>query len=385
MLSVIVPIYNVEEFLPKCIESILYQTYSQLEVILVDDGSTDNCPQICDNFARKDSRIQVIHKKNEGLVKARKSGLDIAKSDFIAFVDGDDWIELDMYSNLMKIAKRTNADFVDSGHFSDINGNKKIERILEKKVFELDNITKHKAFLSLLGLEHFLNINQNIWCKIFKSKVIKDSYSNVPNSMQYGEDLINILYCILKSKKVVQVNDVFYHYRYRQDSISHLKSNSLIRKELILWNYCNNIILENDRLMSQKDIDKSLFQKVYSMFEYCLSNKFDVIQYYSFPFIEKLFWKKVVIYGAGRVGKDYITQISKYEKCEIVCWIDINYKNIHLEYRNVISIDELKKKAYDIVLIAVEREEMANCIRCQLIERGVPKQKIFWCEPNTIF
>ncbi len=385
MLSVIVPIYNVEEFLPKCIESILDQSYTQLEVILVDDGSTDNCPQICDNFSKRDNRIQVIHKTNEGLVKARKAGLDIAKSDFTTFVDGDDWIEPNMYSHLMRIVKKTNADFVDSGHFSDINGNKKIERIIEERIFELDSLIRHKVFLSLLGLDHTVNINQNIWCKVFKSKVIKDSYSNVPNTMQYGEDLINILHCILKSKKVAQVNDVFYHYRYRKDSISHLKSNSLIRKELILWNYCNNIILENDRLMSQKDIDKSLVQKVYSIFEFCLSTKFDVIQYYSFPFIEKLFWKKIVIYGAGRVGKDYITQISKYEKCEIVCWVDRNYKNMHLEYRNVIGIEEFLKKLYDIVLIAVEKKEIANSIRYQLIEKGVPKQKIFWCEPNTIF
>ena len=91
LISVIVPIYNVERYLEKCVNSILVQTYSNLEIILVDDGSPDNCPQLCDQLAKKDSRIVVVHKKNGGLSSARNAGIDIARGEYIGFVDSDDW------------------------------------------------------------------------------------------------------------------------------------------------------------------------------------------------------------------------------------------------------------------------------------------------------
>ena len=100
--SVIVPIYKVEKYLEKCITSILNQSFTDFELILVDDGSPDSCPQICDNFASKDSRVRVIHKKNGGLVSARNIGIQAAKGDYICYVDGDDWIHKDMLSEIYK-------------------------------------------------------------------------------------------------------------------------------------------------------------------------------------------------------------------------------------------------------------------------------------------
>ena len=102
MISVVVPIYNVSKYLPKCIESILHSTYKNLEVILVDDGSTDECPTICDDYAKKDSRIKVIHKKNGGLSDARNKGLDIATGEYISFIDSDDYIDADLYESVIK-------------------------------------------------------------------------------------------------------------------------------------------------------------------------------------------------------------------------------------------------------------------------------------------
>ena len=114
-LSIIVPIYEVGEYLNECIQSIVKQNYSNLEVILVDDGSKDNSPALCDNWASKDSRIKVIHKPNNGLVSARKAGLEIATGDYIGYVDGDDWIEEDMYTNMMNVVNHQEVDMVISG------------------------------------------------------------------------------------------------------------------------------------------------------------------------------------------------------------------------------------------------------------------------------
>ena len=110
MISVIVPIYNVEKYLNKCIESIVSQTYTDLEIILVDDGSPDNCPAICDSWAGKDSRIKVIHKKNGGLSDARNAGFAASSGEYISFIDSDDWIEPDFYSVLYDIIERYGCD-----------------------------------------------------------------------------------------------------------------------------------------------------------------------------------------------------------------------------------------------------------------------------------
>ena len=105
LISIIVPVYNVEEFLPKCIDSILAQTYENLEIILVEDGTKDNSGQICDAYAEKDSRIKVIHKENGGLSSARNAGMDVARGEYFGFVDSDDWIEPETYESLMVLAQ----------------------------------------------------------------------------------------------------------------------------------------------------------------------------------------------------------------------------------------------------------------------------------------
>ena len=117
--SIIVPVYNVEKYLDKCIESIVNQTYRNIEIILVDDGSPDKCPEICNEWAKKDDRIKVIHKENGGLSSARNAALEIAQGDYITFVDSDDWIENDMIQSMLTCAAKNDADIVCCGFYFD--------------------------------------------------------------------------------------------------------------------------------------------------------------------------------------------------------------------------------------------------------------------------
>lgn len=131
--SIIVPIYNVEKYLDRCIQSLVNQTLNDIEIILVDDGSPDNCPSMCDEYAQKDNRIKVIHKQNAGLGYARNSGLEIAIGEYIAFVDSDDYVDTSMYETLYKKAITISADavFVDLKlKFQRING-VKVERLIK--------------------------------------------------------------------------------------------------------------------------------------------------------------------------------------------------------------------------------------------------------------
>ena len=122
--SIIVPVYNVEKYLNRCIQSLLNQTLKDIEIIMVDDGSPDRCPQMCDNYAKKDNRIKVIHKQNAGLGYARNSGLEIATGEYIAFVDSDDFVNSQMYETLYNNAVSTKADVVYSGFRKEFNKNR---------------------------------------------------------------------------------------------------------------------------------------------------------------------------------------------------------------------------------------------------------------------
>ena len=148
MVSVIVPIYNVEKYLKRCIDSILNQTYKNLEIILVDDGSPDKCPQICDEYAKSDKRIKVIHKQNAGVSAARNDGLAIAQGDLIGFVDSDDFIHPSMYEEMVNYLVSQDCDLVSCGfsEFSDDDNNCDIDLISYRKETLKRNAAIKKSF-----------------------------------------------------------------------------------------------------------------------------------------------------------------------------------------------------------------------------------------------
>ena len=153
VISVIVPIYKVEQYLRQCVDSILNQTHSALEVILVDDGSPDGSGKICDEYAARDSRVRVIHKKNGGLSDARNAGIDIARGDYIAFVDSDDWLEPDTYESMLAAMKKYQAKLVCAGRFdnSDETGTCTVGLCPEKEEPELFRKHLREKFLKIAG------------------------------------------------------------------------------------------------------------------------------------------------------------------------------------------------------------------------------------------
>ena len=207
MISVIVPVYQVQEYLEPCLDSIVNQTYQNLEIILIDDGSTDNSGVICDKYAGNDSRIKVIHKRNGGLSSARNVGLRIAEGDLIGFVDSDDWIEPDMYSYLQSVLSENSADIVTCAIVTDN---------LTFKQNTMTVLDKESALKSLLldGSK----IGNSMWNKLFTRNVWEGI--SFPEGM-IMEDAATIHKCILKTNKIVITEYPCYHYRIRQGSILH--------------------------------------------------------------------------------------------------------------------------------------------------------------------
>lgn len=211
MISVIVPSYNVAPYLQRCVDTLIDQTYSDLEIILVDDGSTDDTGKLCDRIAEGDSRIKVIHKENGGLSDARNAGIDIATGAFYSFIDGDDFIEPDTYEVMMKEMNDPLVSMVAGGFIvTDVQGNTRISMSPERQY-----LTKEEAFMDLLGGENY--ITQSSCNKLFRSSLFE--------KVRYKEGILNedmeILPRLLDvSNRVVLLNKAIYHYIKKPGSIT---------------------------------------------------------------------------------------------------------------------------------------------------------------------
>lgn len=384
LISVIVPVYNVETYLPKCLDSILSQTYDNMEIIVVDDGSTDTSGKICDNYANKDSRIKVIHKANSGTVCARKSGLLVARGNYIGFVDSDDYIEEEMYEKLLHVMEDTYADFVHSGFYIDKEESISTVSNFENEIYELNADRSDFLKKYVLGQSSKL-MHPCLWAKLFRADFIKKCFEEVPDSQQYGEDLINLVLCVMNAKRIATVKDMYYHYVYRTTSIVNADKGKITR-EVDLHNCLVNVCKQTGIYNECKDILESRFygQIAETLSVVCQNDELHIPRYY-IKDVKDLLEKKMVIYGAGDVGIDIYHQLCKYEKCEIVGMVDRNYKSIKKKYITIKSVDELSNWKYDVVLLAVKYESVANSIKESLQQIGVESKKILWKKPDNIF
>ena len=208
-ISVIVPIYNVEQYLRKCIDSIINQTYKNLEIILVDDESPDNCGQICDDYAKKDTRIKVIHKKNGGLSDARNAGLEVCTGNFLSFVDSDDWIELNTYEIMMKSMNEYNADMVVSN----------INYVYKDKVESKYSEDKIRCFNKEEAMKELIRdglVQAVVWNKLYKREFIDNLRFKVG---KLNEDEFFTYKICAKAERIVYTPEALYQYRQREDSI----------------------------------------------------------------------------------------------------------------------------------------------------------------------
>ncbi len=210
LLSVIVPIYNVEPYLDRCLQSIVNQTYRNLEIILVDDGSPDNCPAICEQWAARDNRIKVIHKQNAGLGMARNSGLEIATGDYVAFVDSDDYVDLDMYRILVGEIAGSKADMVVCGFKEQRTNNGPFVNASDYgRRYEVSGLQVRKQAAKYIPSEHGRALNCGVWHGIYSREVLTPFVSEREAA---PEDIHFTVAAVLKSRKIVYIPDALYYY-----------------------------------------------------------------------------------------------------------------------------------------------------------------------------
>lgn len=215
LISIIVPVYNVKKYLPKCLDSIVNQTYKNLEIILVDDGSIDNSGDICDEYAKQDIRVKVIHKENGGLSDARNKGLDIAKGEYIGFVDSDDYIDEDMYEYLYNFAVENNLEVAMCA-----SCNVYQNKIIYPKNFESIILDKKEKIIENIFINPFGGAAVSVCSKLFKYDVIKNIRFDVGKT---SEDVYFLLKWIANTNKFGRCDKVKYYYVQRGESITHQK------------------------------------------------------------------------------------------------------------------------------------------------------------------
>ena len=219
LVSIIIPIYNISQYLHRCIDSVCNQTYRNLQIILVDDGSTDESAKICDQYANMDDRIQIIHKPNGGLVSARKSGLRAATGKYVGYVDGDDWIEQDMYERMVREMETLSVDMVETDAYMDMG---------DESVFMSNRLTygiyNTDAVIPQMLCDEEFNIcplKAYVWSKLFRKDLLENVQYLVDDTISFGEDVAVTYPYILQCSKISVIDYAGYHYVQRQGCHSY--------------------------------------------------------------------------------------------------------------------------------------------------------------------
>ncbi len=247
-ISLIIPIYNTEKYLRRCLDSACNQTYKNMEIICIDDGSTDDSGKIADEYGLKYPNVRVIHQHNKGESAARNKGLEVASGDYIGFMDCDDWIEPDMYEKLITKAIQNQLDIVLCSYSKDSDCDRKIpvndnyvtdDVFGRKKLFEYVYIRdKHRAVTSW------------IWCKLFSRELIYNDagYIGFDQAVRFGADILFFIKVAAKVRRACYINEPLYHYYQRQTSTSHTQKLDVAYEIVPIYermiDFCNNNNIE---------------------------------------------------------------------------------------------------------------------------------------------
>lgn len=310
LISVIVPVYNTEAYLERCINSILNQTYDNLEVICVDDGSTDRSGDILDKIARCNSKVEVIHTKNKGVSSARNVALSRAKGDYIGFVDSDDYIHKDMYTILLNLFLKNNVDFVSCGYYYDDGVN--VKQALNQKIVPLKPINIIETLYYIYKRDEYKGVAGYLWTRLFKRELIKDSDGNLliqfDEVLNVGQDIVFLAKICEKVKKTLYTDRPLYYYYQRKNSTAHDEIKQLTK---MTWVYAYEEIIKRYADLHMPD---DLLEIIIRMYVYRCGKMLEIaIKYNDF--------EKIAILKEKIKNNLYHYRRSNFEHPERIQWI----------------------------------------------------------------
>ena len=277
-ISIIVPIYNVEKYLDRCVRSLCNQTLQDIEIILVDDQSPDDCPRMCDEYAKQDSRIIVIHKKNGGLGYARNSGMKVATGEYVAFVDSDDYVDLDMFESMYNSAKKYDADFVRVDNYKERTDgavlNQNYVPPMHEGVYNQQEL-REKLLYTQLGLNPSDDGSKYVSCSVWRNiyrKAIIDSLKLqfVSERDLISEDIPFNMEYMMKCNCAVVINRKYYHYIVNDKSLTQTYRSDRFNRELILY---HELIKRAEILGIYEECDIRLQRHLLSRARMCIKSE----------------------------------------------------------------------------------------------------------------
>ena len=372
-ISVIIPVYNVEKYIKKAIESVINQTYKNLEIILVDDGSTDNSGFICDEYANIDERITVIHKENGGIVSARKTGINLANGDYAVNLDPDDWIEATAYEQVVKIIEERHPDIIAYGMKKEFNG------FIESQPIQLAEGQYNQnefwiAFCNKVSKYPFYEqpIDMPQCDKVVKTELFKKHQSNCNEALKKNVDDAVIFPMLLDMKSIYIESRCWYHYCVRKTSILwQTKKDDDIRYKMLALHLIDAYKRYNKMGVCSKEF--LLYKLVYHMMLDIPDTLFEMEQCKIYPQIKKS--NNIVIYGKGVFANRFIENIRMSNYCNIVENVDSN----DVEKLKNIDVDK-----YDYIVIAIFSAAIVLSIIDLLKKMNIDENKILFIEKNSI-
>ncbi|MDR2727810.1 MAG: glycosyltransferase [Chitinispirillales bacterium] len=243
-ISIIIPVYNVEPYIKKCLDSVINQTYTDLEILLINDGSTDNSGNICDEYAKIDNRIRVFHKNNGGVASARNVGLKNFTGQYLGFVDPDDWIEPNMYEVLYNAIVDKNVHISVAGYFKDIN-TESVTMVNREKIYDCV-ISAKDMLLYPLKRDYYMGFCGYLWNKLFSADIFNDGNLIFDNDIKYASDVL-FYTTVVTARKCTgcYIDKPIYHYYQRNSAITKSKSLNIKNDILIVYKRVEKLLNDN--------------------------------------------------------------------------------------------------------------------------------------------
>ena len=376
LLSVVVPIYNSGKYLSECISSILSQDFVDIEVILVDDGSTDNSANICQQFVAMDSRVVFLSTENQGPFEARKKGVFIAKGEYVTFVDADDFIAKKSYSKAIEYMKQDvdiicfNITRYFSNEYIVLNKSRYLPQLYKKK-----NIEEEIYPNMIWDLEtNKYGLDPSTCTKLFKKSLLLKTYHSMTRyDYHYGEDVAIVYFAVYMADTIYILDDEYYYHRMREPGVlpKYIKDDKYLEGIFCLYNLLKKQLPD---MIFSRQIECFYITSV--LLRQCCIEGWNYCGDYVFPFDKVKHRSRVVIYGAGKVGNIYIQQVQKIAYCTITAIVDKNAASYNRS--DIYPVEKLiELKNYDYIVVAVANEKIKNDISNQLCcEYGINKEKI---------
>lgn len=374
-ISVIIPVYNVAPYLKHCIESVLHQTWGNFELILVDDGSLDGSEIICDKYMETDKRVKVIHQRNQGLVAARKKGLFHASGDFIAYVDGDDWIEPTMLEQLYCTMVREDVDIVMCGRYEDTGAVSRpvYHGIKPGRYGKQELLEKVYPRMIVNGAFFEWGIFPGMWDKLFKRECLERFQMTVDDRLTMGEDAACTYPCLLNADCIFVLQECLYHYRQTTASMVKQKMNEKQERERFQILYHS----VKESFTYYKDIyDLTEQWKKYVLF--LMVPRADILYPnvqkldYLFPFPKVKKGSNIIIYGMGTFGQHLYKYVKNSGFCKVVVCVDKNYIELRKLGIPAEAPENIANYNYDAIVVAISFANARNDIYKELSSKYFP-------------